>query len=254
MASPKELFQDQLAQIAKIDKVFDSLDDSATASKRKITNELIAGVQDTVKPVAEDMIAKIEAIPEEQRFAIYLGFTRMLAKKFEKDADAFVVSRVPEPTEQKDKPEISDSQRKTLMENRKSLLERAKVLGEMSVDMGEISQEDYEDMLPKRRHLSGPRGKRAISFYDLFVGDTKYESMAEVAKAHGYNKAKELTAAIRADREVNGEKIPGVNLTDPPREFSFTLKDGQVLRAVDTRQDSEREPDEDDSDDDDDED
>lgn len=241
MGTALDLFREQVAQIVKIDNVFDSLEDSATAGKRKVTNELIAGVAEGVKPVADDMIAKIKAIPEEQRYAVYLGFTRALAKEFDKDADAFVTARIPAPTEQTDKPNVSDEQKKTLAESRKSLLERARVLGAMAVDLGEMTEAELEDMLPKRRNLSGPRGKRAISNYDLYVGETKYETMAEVAKANGYEKAAELTKAIReTGGEVKDGKPEGINLTNPPKEFSFTLKNGQVLKATDRRSDAER--------------
>lgn len=228
-----ELYNEQVKQIVKIDSLFDSLEDSVSAGKRKVTNELISAVTDKVEPVAAGMIQQFEAQPEEIRYALFLGFMRSLNKRFEKEADAYVTSKVPAPTEQTEKPDITDEQKKTLVENRKELLDRAKVLGAMAVDLGEMTQLDFENSLPKRRNLSGPRGKRAISFYKLTVGDTEYETMAEVAKANGYEKAAELTKAIRE----TGDKV---NLTNPPKEFSFTLKNGNVLHAVDTRSDSER--------------
>lgn len=71
----------------------------------------------------------------------------------------------------------------------------------------------------------------------------KYDSLAEVAKAHGYDKAKELTAALKTEVK-DGETVtyPGINLTNPPREFEFTMKNGKVLKASDTRTEDQRTP------------
>lgn len=240
--SALELFRQNLAQITKIDNVLDSLEDSQAAGKRKITNELIAKETERAKPVADQIISSINSAPSDDiKFPLYLALVKFLEDEFSKAADAYVVSQIPAVDPNAEKPEVSDSERKALIDQRKALTERARIVGDMAVDMGEITREEYEAQLPKRRNLSGPRGKRAISFYVLTVDGVKYDSLAEVAKAHGYDKAKDLTAAIRTEVK-DGETVvyPGVNLTDPPREFEFTMKNGKVLKASDTRTDEQR--------------
>jgi hypothetical protein len=234
-----ELFESLVEQIFNIDEVLNTEEDAKASGRRKIVNDLVSDQETVVTPVASSLIEKMEGVPTDALPGIYLGLIRKLEKHFAKRVTEMVDKLVPSPTEAAEpKEEISDEHRTALLESRKDLLEKARVIGDLAVKTDELSEEDYEAKLPKRRNVAGKRGKRAISWFTLSVGDTNYDSIAEVAKANGYEKAAELTKAIRDS---------GTNLTHPPKSFSFQMKNGNVLEAVDTRTEDEREDDEEDS-------
>lgn len=230
------LFEDLVEQIGKIDEVLNTEDDAKASSRRKILNELVAQSADRVKPNLDSLVNNLSQLSDEDLPGIFYGFVRGLEKAFGKKASEIVDKMIPEPDPNAEKaPEIPEDQKNSLLITRKDLLEKARVIGDLAVKTDELSEADYEAKLPKRRNVTGKRGKRAISFYTLSVGDKSFDSLGEVAKEFGYDKASDLTKAIRES---------GTNLTKPPKSFSYTLKDGSVLEAVDTRTEDEREDDE----------
>lgn len=241
-ASALELFEDLISQIEKIDEVLNTEDDAKASSKRRITNDLIAEQADRVQPNLQSLISNLEQLPDEELPGMFLGFVRGLEKHFGKKVDALVDALVPEPDPNAEKKEeVPEDQKNQLLLTRKDLLDKVRVIGDLAVTMQEITAEDLELKIPKRRNVAGKRGKRAISYYNLSVGEKSYDSLAEIAKDHGYEKAADLTKAIR--ETPIGDTGKGINLTDPPKYWSFTMKDGEVLEAVDTRSEDEREAD-----------
>jgi hypothetical protein len=242
MSSAIELVNDLVGKINEIDEVLNTEEDAKASSRRRIVSDLIAAQAPKIQPNLDSLIKTMEGVTDEDLPGIFLGFIRGLEKAFGKKVSTLVDAQIPEiDPEAVKKDEVPEDQKNQLLLTRKDLLDKARVIGDLAVTMEEITPEDLEALLPKRRNVAGKRGKRAISWYTLSVGEKTFDNMSEVAKAFGYEKAADLTKAIR--ETPVGETGKGIDLTNPPKSFSFTLKDGSVLEAVDTRTEDEREED-----------
>lgn len=219
-------------QIEAIDEKLDSVQDSATAGKRKITNDLVSENEAFWKIVSDSIIEQMknEGITDEQRTAAYYGITRALTKEFGDTSEKFVEARVPAKPEG-ETPTISPEDLSALQESRKTLYQQVKVLADLVVQTGAAESLEELDVPGPRKGAVGPRGKRALSYYSFEVDGKTYDKLTEVAQANGYEKVVELTKAFKAAE---------VNTTNPPRVFKVTLANGKELTATDSRTDEER--------------
>lgn len=200
-------------EISEIDVVLDANSGSKAAGKRSVSNALMAdGNSDFVTQVVSQLRDNFEG---ESLVATYLRVVDALEDEFDAEADALINSRVEaqasDPQDKKSDEEIS-----ALNDERKELVQQFKALKSI-LEMFGTDVSDVPD--PKiRRGGAGPRGPRTLSKFQYTVNNTELEpevnSLSTVAKLCGNIKVKDLKEHITSQ---------GVDLTDPPAEWSAEL-------------------------------
>jgi len=226
-------------RVAELDEIIDGATDQKSAGKRAVVNGLIEGSKEAVSDFAGQVIGELDkdTVPEDVRFGVFFGLVRELNKKFLDAATAYAESLVKtRPIVEVDPAELdkASTERNDTALIMKNLLNILKM-----VDAERVEAEELK--VPRKRSSGGPRGKRQLSFYSWTVNGAATENtLTEIAKSLGYEKAVELREEMKA---------AGLNLTKPGATIEFTTPSGAVL--IGTRDADAPEP-EDDTDDDDD--
>jgi hypothetical protein len=172
-----------------------------------------------------------DTVPEDVRFGVFFGLVRELNKKFLDSATAYAESQVQtRPVVEVDPAELAkaNAERDDLVKIMKNLINILKM-----VDAERVEREELK--VPRKRPTGGPRGKRQLSFYSWSVNGVDTENtLTEIAKSLGYEKAVELREEMKA---------AGLNLTKPGATIEFTTPSGAVL--VGTRDADAPEPEDD---------
>lgn len=234
----EEIYSQLHTLIVDIDEKLDASGDSTAATTRKVTNELIEEAKDQWTPASTAIVSQFEAMSEDQKIGVYFGLIRALNSELGKPINELLKNKV----EAMPKPEIvplTDEEKTTLEETRKGLVVKIKSVIEMAKNFG--VEADME--MPKRRTgKTGPRGKRALSFFTWSIEDKTYDKLRDVVEEYSeYSKVSELTKAMR---EVK------IDTTNPGSKIEFTLPDGKVLVGVRDTSDDDDDDDDDSSDDD----
>lgn len=216
-----EMYGELSDALNAIDEKLDSRDGGTTGIKSKIINEKIAMTEPNWQKVADDIVSQLAAAntPKDVQIGFYFGLVRSLDKTFGDEAKKLIeelVSSAPAVT-----PLISESEVGPLTEQRKLIYAKIKATMAMAETFGDDS---FAQMAPPRRRGGAPKGKRgprAISFVDWEIDGVEFESLKDVVDAvPQYDKIRDLVAAMKAS---------GINTTQPPAKFEFTLPDGRTL-------------------------
>lgn len=235
-----------LEQIAELDEKMDSWQDSTTAGKRKIKNELVDERKDSWSKVVTALSEQLDNIEDpRQRYGSFLGFMRALEDKYAKAADAYVAELV-ESQPKTETVEVSDDVKKSTAEERSKLYSNFKKLRDLVIGFGAIDEDDPDWVMPQtRRSNVGKRGKRALSLMTWAIDGTEVseddDNQRGVATLLGFEKSSDFTKAL---------KDAGVNTTQPGDGFEVEIK-GKVVsatRVAEATSDSDEDEDEDSSD------
>lgn len=221
----KGMYVQLFEAINEMDEKLDSLSDTESAGRRKISNDLVNANADTWQPVAQNAITQLSSMDQAARAGVYLGLIRELKKALDKDVNEFVDSQVE--TAPKVEPLISEEEAKEISAARSEAYKQIKQVVDLAVQFGEAEEDEWE--LPKvRRGSRGKRGKRALSLYSWFIDGNavpeESNSPAGVAKLLGFEKAGAFTKWLR-EQEVNTSK--------PPATFEVTYGDKNVSAVRD---------------------
>lgn len=218
-----EMYDQLMEVINEIDVKLDSLSGGKSASKTKVLNTLVADHSDKWEGAVNDMIAQLETLDEASQAAVYTGFMSKLRKTFDKSVNSYVEGLVDSQPVQEAL--ISPEEAEVLSKKRSEVYQKVKSVVELADAFGE----EFE--MPRiRRGSSGKRGPRNMSLFDYFIDgeEQKDLSIGEIAKANGYEKAAELTDALRKS---------GFDTKEGTEFTGFALPNGKVLSGV--RDDSE---------------
>lgn len=228
LATHKELMD----ALKEIDKQLDSLDGGNASAKTEVTNALIEAAKPNWSVVSEGILSQLADLSEDEQVGFYFGLIREFDKKFSDPARKAIESKVEALPKQE--PLISTDKVPEVTEQRKEVYARIKAI----MDLAEVfGSEEFAQMDKPRRRGGAPKGKRgprAITFVTWTRDDDKeFEDLKAIVEAYPqYSKVKELADAIKVNGQTTGADKKGVNLTDPPAEFTFDLPDGKVLTGV----------------------
>ena len=231
----QEVYTSLTEEITSIDRLLDSLTDSASAGKTAKINEFVAATEDGWGEVVADFVSQLSAADNEVMIGIYFGITRGLNKAFSTKVNEVLDELVK--NQPKAVPLINPEEAPALGKARSELYAKVKAVIQLAESFGE----EWEMSMPsKRTGTKGPRGKRAISFFTWFVEDKEFQKLAQVVDLYDqYSKVSDLTAAMREAK---------INLTEPEDRIEFTLPDGKLLIGlngnVDTSFDEDSDEDE----------
>jgi len=221
-----EMYDSLMEVINEIDVKLDSLTGGKSASKTKILNGLVSDNSDLWEGAVNDMIAQLETLDPEKQAAVYTGFVSKLRKTFEKAVNAYVEGIVDSQPVQEAL--ITPEEAEVLSKKRSEVYQKIKSVVELADTFGE----EYE--MPRiRRGSTGKRGPRNLSMFDFWLdGVETDDTIGEIAKANGYDKAAELTEALRQS---------GFD-TQKGTEFEgFVLPNGKVLSGIRSEDEAEEE-------------
>jgi hypothetical protein len=220
----KDMYDQLIEVIEEIDTKLDSLTGGKSSSKTKIVNELTKKHETSWNPAVNDMIAQLETLDPETQAAVYNGFVSSLRKQFEKSVNSYVEGLVDsQPVQQ---PLISEEEAEVLSKKRSEVYQKVKSI----VEVAATFDEDY-DMPRIRRGSTGKRGPRNMSLFTFFIDGVEVDAtIGQIAKDNGYDKAAELTDALRAS---------GFDTKGGSEIESFELPNGKILSGV--REDDEEE-------------
>jgi hypothetical protein len=220
-----DIYYTLMETLKEIDVQLDAAGDQKAAGKRKITNDLVEEFKDVWEPVVANLSKQLEAFEPNKRAGVYNGFVRALTKAFADETSAYVETLVPAEAEQTET--VSPETLASLQKTRSELYAQVKAIVNIAKQLDGTELE-----MPARRYGGvGKRGKRALSNYTFTVDGAEFKNLSEVAKSNGYEKAAELTKALRDAK---------IDTTNPPKDFQFTLPNGKTLSAHDNRSDEER--------------
>lgn len=227
MSDLRSIYDEIIKNINEIDEKLDSLVDTATAGKRKITNDLVESYDPVWSPVSTGLIEQIREMDPEQLVAVYFGLTRALDSEFREMAAKFVTDLAENAP--KSEPLISEDEVEDLSKIRSELYQKAKAVVDLAANFGE---EDLE--MPKtRRGSRGKRGKRALTTMTWAINGSPVsdddDSVAGVAKLLGFEKAKDFTQALRD---------AGIDTREPGETFTVEIA-GKTVTAEKTDDDAE---------------
>ena len=217
------IYGQMMETISEIDVQLDSLSGGKTAGKRKIINELTEKHNDVWSKAVTDVTAFIETQDEETQAAIVNAFQTALRSNFDKSVNSYVEGLVDAQPEQVAL--ISEDEAAVLSGQRSELYQKVKAI----VGLAESVDEGPFEMPKMRRGSTGKRGPRNLSLFTFWIdGEEVDETIGNIAKQNGYDKAGDLTKGLR---EAGFDTKDGDSFPD------FTLPNGKVLTG--TRDDSE---------------
>ena len=238
MGQLQDIYNEGMEKVGEIDVQLDSLTDQETAGKRKVGNDLIEASKAEWENFLQGAITQMETMSPEIQVGVYLALQKGLKEKFDAPTTEFVSKKVAEmpPIE----PLISEEEAEVLRKTRSALYQQIKSVRELAIQVGEASDDDPSWVMPKmRRGASGKRGKRALSLMTWYFDGQEIEdvdTVKDVAKHLGFEKAAEFTAALRDQY--------GVDTRKPGEKFEFT-HNGIVVTAVNETEGDEEIEDED---------
>lgn len=220
------MHQQFMETIGEIDTVLDSLSGSKAAGKRKVTNDLVEKNEAAWKEAVDGTIAYLDAQPIEIQAAVVNAFKSKLDEKYGKEVTGYIEGLVDQQPVQQ--PLATEEEGEKLSKQRSELYQRVKAIVELNESVGG----DPLDMPKMRRGSSGKRGPRNLSLFVFEIdGEEVDMTVGQIAKNNGYEKASELTEALREfgfdTREgsefdnfelPNGKKLSGVRQDDEDEE------------------------------------
>lgn len=223
----RELYDNLMEAIGEIDTALDSLSDSSTVGKRKVTNDLVAKHETVWSGPLGDLVEFVSGQSIEVQTAVVSAFQATLRKEFDKAISSYVEGVVESQPVQE--PLITEDEAAVYSEKRSEIYKKLKSIVELADSIGE---EGYE-MPRMRRGSTGKRGPRNLSLFTFWIDDEEVDmTIGQIAKDNGYEKAKDLTEALRES---------GFDTKDGDSFDSFTLPNGKVLSG---QRDDEEESDE----------
>ena len=220
----RDIYTQMMGAVEEIDTKLDSLSGGKTAGKRKIVNDLVEKHSSVHNQAVNDTIAFIEQQDAEIQAAVVNAFQTALRKNFDKEVNAYIEGLVDSQPVQE--PLVSEEEAAVLSGQRSELYQQIKSIAAVAESIGE--GDDFE--LPKmRRGSTGKRGPRNLSLFTFWIdGEEVDMTIGQIAKENGYDKASELTKALRAN---------GFDTKDGDSFADFFLPNGKVLTGE--RDDSE---------------
>lgn len=229
----KEMHGQVMEAMVEIDVQLDSLGGGKAAGKRKVGVDLAAKHESEFSTNLESLTTWLDTQDVETQTAVFTGLVNGLKDKYGKTSDAFLDGLVE--AQPKQEALITEEEGHELMKKRSALYQQAKSIVELGASM-----EGLELKPPTaKRGGFGPRAPRNISKFTWSVNgveqvdeDDNPLSHAEVAKAHGYAKGSELTAAFKEN------KIDQATMTVVE---DFKLPDGSILSGFRPEEEGEGE-------------
>lgn len=225
MAELHDIYQQAVTAIEEIDEQLDSLQDSESLGKRKVSNQLIEAAKEDWENFLQGMIAQMDQLEPERRAGVYFALTRGLKEQYDKPVTDLVTEKVE--SQPKVEPLISQEEAENLSKVRSNFYKQAKNTRELALQIGEATEDDERWKMPRtRRGAIGPRGKRALSLYEWYFNGEAVEdvdTVKDVAKYLGFEKAADFTQALRDS---------GIDTRNPADEFTWTSPSGVVVTAT----------------------
>lgn len=227
----KEMYDSLMEVVNEIDVKLDSLSGGKSASKTKILNNLVQENSSLWESAADDMITQLRTLEADKQAAVYTGFISKLRKEFDKAVNSYVEGVVDSQPVQEAL--ISEEEADVLSKKRSEVYQKVKSVVELADTFGEEF-----DMPRIRRGSSGKRGPRNLSMFTFFINGEEIDAtIGQIAKDNGYDKAAELTDALRAS---------GFDTKNGSEFDKFELPNGKILSGVrEDDEDSEDAPDSD---------
>ena len=225
-----EIYGQMMEAVNEIDVKLDSLSGGKTAGKRKIVSDLMEKHEDVWGQAVNDIVTFVNGQTPEVQTAVVSALESALRKNFDKEVNSYVEGLVDsQPVQQ---PLISEDEAAVLSGQRSELYQQIKAIVGLAESIGE---EGFE--MPKmRRGSTGKRGPRNLSLFTFWIdGEEVDMTIGQIAKENGYDKAGDLTKALRA---------AGFDTKDGDSFTDFELPNGKVLTGE--RDDSEEDEDSDD--------
>lgn len=221
-----EMYDSLMEVINEIDTKLDSLTGGKSASKTKILNGLVQENSSLWESAANDMIAQLKTLDPDKQAAVYTGFVSKLRKEFDKEVNSYVEGIVDAQPVQEAL--ITPEEAEVLSKKRSEVYQKVKSVVELADTFGE----EFE--MPKiRRGSTGKRGPRNLSLFTFFInGEEVDATIGQIAKDNGYDKAGELTDALRKS---------GFDTKDGAEFDSFELPNGKILSGYRDDTDEEEE-------------
>jgi len=231
----REMYDTLMEAIAEIDTNLDSLDDSGSAGKRKISNDLIVANQENVDKVTGQLIPQLRNLDADTLAGVFRGIVQGLTKEFGEEVSKTIEEKVE--AAPKVEPLVTEEEAKELSGQRSELYKSVKQV----VNLAEVMYQ-LELTMPKiRRGSKGKRGPRIVTQMNWSIDgemldeEIKYK---EVAIACGFEGSAKLTAFLR-EQEVD-TKAPANN------EIRVNLPDGRELYGFVPEEDDDDEDDDED--------
>lgn len=213
------MFEALSSKVSELDEILDAASDQKGAGRRAVINQLVTSNQEMVDSVVAQFVQQLQDKAPEEKFGVYFGVLRGLRGEFDENGIAYAESLV------ETRPQVTVDPAEVTAANE----ERSDKVGQMkhlkAILEAVAPEEATELKVPRRRSTGGPRGKRAISYYDdswTIDGVATEGSLTDVAKKLGYKRPADLRDEMKA-----GENP--INLTKPPDVIEFTTSGGNVL-------------------------
>jgi hypothetical protein len=229
--------------IAEIDLQLDSLNDSASATRRNVVSALIEATESLWSDGAQTTIEQLRTVSNpEQLVGIVEGIIKALRDEFNEENNKIIEAKVE--AAPKSEPLISQEQAEELSKQRSGLYQTIKQVVNVAKVMDDVDLE-----MPKtRRGSHGKRGARKMSLMVWAINGEEIDpkpKYKDLAISLGFEGSKELTAFL---------KSKGVDTKDPKDgKLSVEFDDGRVLSGYIPEDASSDDIEDDDDDDDDDE-
>lgn len=235
----REAYDKLMAAINQIDVELDSLTGEGSSIRRRIVNDLVEKHGDVFNPAIASIVENIKNLPDEQRIAAVNAFVNTIRKEFGKSTEAILDTMVAAAPKQQ--PLITEEQAEVRQKQRSELYQKVKSIVELAAS---VFDEGEWDMPPMRRGSTGKRGPRNLSLFTFFIDGAEVDmTIGQIAKENGYEKAADLTKALREKNEETGWK--GFDTREGEKFDGFKLPNGKILagvRPADDEDDPEDDP------------
>ncbi len=226
----RELYNSLSEVLDELDSALDSLSDSTSVGKRKLTNELIEKHESSWSEAVSKTVTFVKAQPIEVQTAVVQAFYQNLRKNFDKEINGYLEGLVEAQPVQK--PLISEDQVEEYSTKRKEVYKKIKAI----VELGESVGEEGMEMPRQRKGSTGKRGPRNLSLFVFWIDDEEVDmTIGQIAKENGYEKAADLTKALRES---------GFDTKEGSSFANFELPNGKILSGERDDSDEEEEEDE----------
>lgn len=222
LSSLQEVYSTIMTDLKGVDEKLDLASDPKAAARRRILDSLIETAKSNWQGVTQQITSHVSTLGPDVALGFYYGLMNALHDNFKEKFDKSIAEKVEaEPVEQIN---LSDEETKALSEKRSEIYKQVKAIRELASLFGSSGE---EFALPKKRTGGrGPRGPRTITMYDWTVNGEvltgENNTLAAIAKAHGYERTMELREAMKKAGIV-------ISSLQTPAEVTFQLKDGKTL-------------------------
>lgn len=229
----KPVYDDLFGAISEIDEQLDAADDSAGATKRRYSNELVAKHESDWNQAFTSFSRELSALDSDSLVGIYRGFMKKMEAEWGKQVNTYL-DQWAESQPKTEVVKISDEELKELSENRSALYQQIK----MAVQLANQTTPGGVDWpMPKtRRGSKGKRGPRAMNLMVWAIDgeelDPQPERIKDLAELVGFEETTdEKGESVSAQRNFTAYlKSKDVNTTAPENgEIRVDLPDGREL-------------------------